>query len=78
MGKIDKRFFIFGVPGFVVQSIGICIHPLLALLGSVLLIIGLAYYSKAKGYPVCVAVLGLLGLLGVIILFILKNRHKNA
>jgi hypothetical protein len=44
------------------------------LLGTVLLIIGLCYYAKAKGYSAVYGCLGLLSCIGLIILAVMKDK----
>lgn len=45
--------------------------------GSVLLIIGLCFYAKAKGYSPVLGLLGLLSCLGLLILAILPDKTKG-
>lgn len=62
----------------VVQTIGLVIHPLIALAGTALLIAGLAYYAKAKGHSGWYGLLGLLSWFGIIGLILLKDRRETA
>jgi hypothetical protein len=47
-------------------------------LGSVMLIIGLCYYAKAKGYSAVLGLLGLLSCIGLFVLAVLPDRAKQA
>ncbi len=47
---------------------------MLVLLGTVLLIIGLVYYAKAKGRHPAWGIMGLLSIIGLIVLALLKDR----
>jgi hypothetical protein len=44
------------------------------MVGTVLLIIGLCYYAKAKGYSAVYGFLGLLSCIGLIILALMKDK----
>jgi hypothetical protein len=48
------------------------------LVGSILLIVGLCFYAKAKGYSAVLGLLGLLSCIGLLILAVLPDREKNA
>ena len=47
------------------------------LVGAVLLIIGLGFYAKAKGYSAVLGLLGLLSCLGLLILAVLPDKTKG-
>ena len=47
------------------------------LAGAILLIIGLGYYAKAKGYSAVLGLLGLLSCVGVLILAVLPDREPE-
>lgn len=47
------------------------------LLGTILLIVGLCYYSKAKGYTPVLGLLGLFSWVGLLILAVLPDRAKQ-
>jgi len=90
ISKYKEESLHYGIPGFGLQVIGSVIYFIVryqgngfelgfvfwlpATIGTVLLFIGLAYYSKAKGYPAVYCFLGLWSLLGIIILSMLKDR----
>ena len=57
-------------PGLLWATVGV------QLLGSVLLIIGLGYYAKAKGYSGVLGLLGLLSCIGLIILAVLPDKTR--
>jgi len=48
-----------------------------SIVGSILLIIGLCYYAKAKGYSGVLGLLGLLSCIGLIILAVLPDKAKD-
>jgi hypothetical protein len=48
-----------------------------SLIGVLLLIVGLRYYAKAKGYNPEFGLLGLLSLLGILILAVLPDKTKG-
>ena len=76
--ELNKRSLAYGVPGLLIQTVGSFAHlPLLIITGSVLLIVGLAYYSKAKGHSGFWGLFGLLNLIGLIVLVILRDRILN-
>ena len=45
-------------------------------IGSIMLIVGLAYYAKAKGYHGALGFLGVLSCIGLVILAVLPDRAK--
>ncbi len=47
------------------------------LLGTILLIVGLCFYSKAKGYTPVLGLLGLFSCLGLLILAVLPDKTKG-
>jgi hypothetical protein len=70
----NNKSLAFGLPGLLIQTIGLFIHPIIALVGSGLLIVGLGYYAKAKGHSGYFGLFGLLSWLGVIVLIALKDK----
>ena len=74
---LNRKSLVYGVPGLLIQGIGIIVHPAVVLLGTVLLIIGLAYYAKAKGHSGLFGLLGLLSWLGILVLIVLKDYHET-
>ena len=76
-----------GIPGLIVQIIGVTVavigakeeQPsplgvLISLIGSGMLIIGLAYYAKAKGRRWVWCFFGFFSLMGILVLFLLADR----
>lgn len=60
---------IWALPGFLIQMGGLLSgHPVTALIGTVPLVAGLAYYIKAKGYSAAWGLWGVVPIMGVIIL----------
>jgi len=53
-------------------------QPLVMLVGTVLLIIGLAYYARAKGRHPAWCLMGFLSVIGLIVLACLKDYGKGA
>ncbi len=47
------------------------------LVGNILLIIGLSYYARAKGYTAFLGLVGLLSCIGLVILALLPDKTKN-
>ena len=72
--KLNNKSLAFGVPGIIIQTIGLMVSPILTLIGSVLLITGLCYYNKAKGHHWAFGFFGLLSWLGIIVLIALKDK----
>jgi hypothetical protein len=54
-----------------------CIFVFGSIAGNVLLIAGLSYYAKAKGYSAALGLLGLLSCVGLLILAILPDTTKG-
>ena len=76
-----------GIPGFILQIIGAAVGVigakeempslpgvLISLIGSGMLIIGLAYYAKAKDRHWAWCFFGLFSLMGILVLFLLADR----
>ena len=47
------------------------------IIGTVMLIVGLGYYAKGKGYSGVLGLLGLLSCIGLLILAVLPDKTKN-
>ncbi len=75
--ELNKKSLIYGIPGLFVQTIFLFINPIISLLGTIFLIIGLGYYSKAKGHSGYWGFFGLLSWLGIIVLIVLKDLHQT-
>lgn len=74
---LNNKSLAFGIPGLLIQGIFLFINPFISLLGTILLIVGLAYYSKAKGHSGWFGFFGLLSWVGIIVLIALKDKHKT-
>lgn len=48
-----------------------------SLAGLVLLIVGLRYYAKAKGYSAAFGLLGFLGVIGIFIMVVLPDKNRG-
>ena len=91
IAEYHRKSLMLGIPGLVLQLV--CNVLLSAsgaqsrglvwifwagvLLGSVLLIIGLGYYTKGKGYSGLLGLLGLLSCIGVLIVALLPDKTRN-
>ena len=70
-----------GLPGAIIQFIGLEMrtpvgHVTMAI-GTILLMVGLAYYLKAKGHTPVWCLLAFLSWIGIIILFFFQDRLKQ-
>lgn len=87
----NKKSLTFGIPGIIVQIIGnvlvrtqegntmmVLLGAVVALAGTVLLIVGLSFYARGKGYHPAFGLLGLLSCLGLIILAVMPDKNKAA
>lgn len=72
---LNKRSLWYGIPGLLFQTVGYLGHPIMGLFGSVLLILGLAHYARAKGHSGWYGLLGLFSWLGILVLIALKDQH---
>lgn len=78
INRYNKISFAWGIPGIVLQIAGNLIgYPLVSCLGTALLMVGLAYYAKAKGRTPIWCLLGLLSIFGLIVLACLSNRETD-
>ncbi len=89
---LNRKSLMLGIPGIVLQIAGNVMvrttdpnNPdgvmlgggvLLSLIGTVLLIIGLSWYAKAKGHSGWLGLLGLLSIIGIIVLAVLPDKRK--
>jgi hypothetical protein len=77
--KYNNFSLAWGVPGFFLQFAGgLEGLPILSLLGTALLIVGFAYYAKAKGRSGAWCLVAFFGLIGMLILSCLEDREKGA
>jgi hypothetical protein len=73
--KYNNVSLAFGIPGIVLQLVGAFAPSVLVqLLGTALLIVGLAYYAKAKGRNPAWCLFAFLSIIGLIVLACLKDR----
>ena len=85
---LNRTSLLWGVPGLIVQTIAYMVatntrSPILALffllltlVGTGLLLVGLAYYARAKGHSPWWCLAGLLSCIGIVVLAILPDRRK--
>lgn len=73
-----KYSAIFCAVGFVLQTTGrLNKEPILYIIGTIILVVGLVIYSKAKGRNPTWGLMGLFSLLGIIILIFLKSKKSG-
>lgn len=83
--KENSLSLLFGVPGFVLQIYGYFLMRegfdvlplLLAIAGSILLLVGLAYYALAKGHNPALALLAVIPFIGLFVLALLPDEPKR-
>jgi hypothetical protein len=78
----NKTSLTIGVPGLILQPVGSMLVGgnlgyAITLVGTVLLITGLCYYARAKGYHMAFGALGLLSCVGLVILAVLPDQRKG-
>ena len=80
MNKIYNNISLgLGAPGIILQIWGNIIgQPIMLILGTILLMIGLAYYAMAKGRNPAWCLMGFLSIIGLIVLGCLKDLEKEA
>ena len=72
----------WGVPGVILQLFGglffgsSLVGALVRLVGTIMLLIGLGYYAKAKGRSPLWGLMGFLSLLGILILALLPDKNR--
>ena len=72
-----KHSALFCAVGFVLQTTGrLNKEPILNIVGTIILIIGLVIYSKAKGRDPSWGLMGFFSLIGIVILIFLKNKRE--
>jgi len=77
--KFNRISLALGLPGMLLQGIGALSDiSILLVLGSIMFLIGLVYYAKAKGRSGWWGLLGLLSLIGLIILSLLPSKSDDA
>ena len=76
--KYNNISLALGLPGLLLQYIGAMSSSesaaLLAVIGSIMFIVGLAYYAMGKGRSPIWAVMGFLSIIGLIILALLPEN----
>lgn len=77
--KYNNISLALGIPGLAFQVAGHVIeNPILLLAGTALLMVGLAYYARAKGRNPAWCLMGLLSLVGLIVLASLQDLEKES
>ena len=67
-----------GAPGMLLQYVGIGIgQPFSLIVGTVLFMVGLAYYAKAKGRNAAWCLMCFLSIIGLIVVGCLKDLEKE-
>ncbi len=87
IAKYNNISLLFGAPGIILQSAGTIMTDgmknenmmglLFLLIGSALLLIGFAFYAKAKGRSPAWCIMAFLSFIGVIVLASLNDKTKN-
>jgi uncharacterized membrane protein YjjP (DUF1212 family) len=82
IARYNRWSFVFGAPGIILQIAGTFIGPWgpaysSILLGTVLLMIGLGYYAKAKGQSFAWCAAGFLSVLGLLLLLLLEDKSES-
>ena len=82
IARYNRWSFVFGVPGIALQIAGNFIGswgPAYSsiLLGTILLMIGLGYYAKAKGQSFAWCAAGFLSVLGLLLLLLLEDKSES-
>lgn len=79
---LNRKSLLYGVPGLLLQTAGLFVKtPIGAaaqLVGTVLLLVGLAFYAKAKGRHPAWCLMAFLSLIGLIVLACLKDKAPNS
>ncbi|MFX0097767.1 MAG: hypothetical protein ACFE7E_08425 [Candidatus Hodarchaeota archaeon] len=75
IAEYNRMSFCFGIPGIILQIAGqFVLGPLATLLGTVLLLVGIAYYAKAIGRSPAWCLLAFFSIIGLIILGFLEDK----
>jgi hypothetical protein len=88
ISKYHRKSLWIGIPGLILPVIGVAVAEggtpdaglwsgLIGLFGAILIVIGLCYYAKAKGYSAVFGLFGLLSCIGVLILALMPDRTKG-
>ena len=76
--KYNNISLAIGIPGLILQLYGTFEQvSILSILGSIALIVGLAFYAKAKARHPAWGLLGLLSILGMIILALIPDKSSD-
>ena len=84
--EYNKKSFVFGIPGIILQIAGNFMRNpegvitglglLISLCGTALLMIGLAFYAKAKGRHPAWCLFAFLSLIDLLVLALLKDHSQ--
>ncbi len=85
--RYNRLSFVYGIPGIALQIVGYFMAGLgqgtaaslgafFMVLGIIALMIGLAYYAKAKGQSWAWCAAGLLSILGLLLLLLLQDKSE--
>lgn len=89
IAEYNNKSLLFGIPGILLQIGGRVAQEMggteamaaaglaAALLGTVLLMVGLAYYAKAKGRHPAWCLMAFLSIIGLIVLAVLKDQSAE-
>ncbi len=84
IAEYNTKSFVYGIPGIILQTVGLFIRDseglmtplgsIIVLCGTGLLLVGFIYYAKAKGRHPAWCLFGFLSLIGLIVLACLKDK----
>lgn len=80
--KYSDKSMKFGIPGLVLHALAAWLHVpvlswLIAVVGSLLLCLGLCYFARAKGRSILWGLLGFFSFFGLIVLAVIPDRAKD-
>jgi hypothetical protein len=78
ISRYNRVSLAVGAPGLVLQTVGLVGHGWwLAMGGSLLLLVGLAFYARSKGRSAWWGLFGLLGWIGLVVLALLRDEAPH-
>lgn len=82
IAQYNRTSLWWGIPGLLLRWIGVSVlgtaGVVMIVLGTIMLIVGFAYYAKAKARRPAWCLMGFAGLIGLIVLGLLKDRARQA
>lgn len=78
----NKKSLLIGGPGLFIQMGGQAVGGLagtaVSIVGTIMLVAGLCFYARGKGYPAILGVVGILSCIGLLILAVLPDKRRDA